>query len=513
MQDNLFIGEEGSKKMMEGVRKVAQAVGITMGTAGKNSIIETVERPGYMVTNDGYTIANSIRLADPLEEMGRKELCEAINRANRASGDGSSTTCVLTQAILEEGIKHVGEVDPMEIKRSLEACIPLIEESIQSQKREVTLDNLSDVAFISAEDRGIGDMIQEIYKKIGKDGIIQWDISTTPNDSYSIGQGITINDAMYVTSYMCDPGTREIRLINPLVMLMKKKITSVIEFEGLYKELFEQGERQLVIFCEEIDIAAIGDFLQTQRVQGFRTVVVKMPVLWRDEWWEDLALASGARLVDQASGININHATSAILGRFGNVTVKKEETLIEGMKDISKHILALQVDGSDEALNRAARLNTQTARYYVGAHSESALAYRRLKVEDAIAAAGRALEGGVVAGGGTALINASLSLLGDEVGVKILKKALSVPFQQIVLNTGKELPTPDLISESDGFDSRTGKIVDMFTAGIIDPADVVLNAVKSAIGVAASLLTMGTVVTLPREEWVPQENKQSVIPR
>lgn len=505
MQDNLFVGAEAREKLMVGVRKVAEAVGQTMGTSGKNSLLEALERPGFFSTNDGKTILDAIRLADPIEEIGRKIVSEAVSRANKKSGDGSSTTCVLTAAILEEGMKHLKEASPMEIKRSLEACIPLIEASVNSQKREVTVDTLQDVATVSAEDPAIGAMIQEIYRKIGKDGIISWDVSNTPDDSYSVGTGITVADASCVTSYMFDAGGKEAKLDNPLVMLTRKKIGSVIEFEGLYKELFEKDERQLLIFCEEIEPSAVGDFLQTQRIQGFRTVVVRMPVLWRDEWWQDLALASGAKLIDLASGINIQHATSAVLGRFGHVTVGREQTLIEGTNDLSKHLMALKVDGSDEALNRAARLNTQTARYFVGAHSESALAYRRLKVEDAINAASCALDNGIVPGGGVALLNAGESLDYRNVGGAILRKALQKPFERIVTNSGAKVSEIALKTDSDGFNSKTGKVENLMSAGIVDPTDVVLNAVRNAIGVAASILTAGTVVTLPREEWQPAE--------
>jgi len=164
-KDNLHTGEEARNKLISGIRKVADAVGGTMGTGGANSVIEMIESPGHLVTNDGFTIASSIRFSDPIEEMGRKILMEAISRANKASGDGSSTTTVLTAAILEEGIKHLKDASPMEIKRSLDACIPLIEESIKKQKREITVDDVGKVASISAEDESIGALIQEIYQK------------------------------------------------------------------------------------------------------------------------------------------------------------------------------------------------------------------------------------------------------------------------------------------------------------------------------------------------------------
>lgn len=512
MTDNLITGSEARGKLMAGVRKVSEAIGATLGTAGSNSLIECIESPGHYPTNDGATILGSIKLADPLEEIGRKILNEAVSRANKSSGDGSSTTCVLTAAIFEEGQKYLNESSPMEIKKSLEECLPLIESSLQVQKKEITVDNVSDVATISSEDTGIGQMIQEIYQKIGKDGVIQWDISKTPKDSYSIGTGITINDATYVSSYMCDQGTREVRLMNPKVLLCKNKITSAIEFEKLFSDMAKNGEKGVLIFCEEMEIPVIIDLLQTQRVQGFRSVVVRMPVLWRDEWWEDLSLASGGKVIDSAAGLRLNQVTSAVLGQFEHVTISSGETIIEGTQDISKHLLALKVENTDESLVRAARLNTQTARYFVGAQSESALAYRRLKVEDAIWASSCALDGGVVPGGGVALFSATQTLPKDTIGGKILAEALKVPLRWIVKNAGGDIDKiePRIVSGR-GFNSRTGEVVDMIAEGIVDPTDVEINAIKNAIGVAADILTIRNVITLPKDAvqtlWDLQEKE------
>lgn len=501
-QDNLFLGKEAREKLMVGVRKIANAVGMTMGTSGQNSLIECIERPGHYSTNDGYSIANSIKLAEPLEEMGRLVLLEAINRANKSSGDGSSTTCVLTSAILEEGMKHIGESSPMEIKRSLEACIPTIEESINSQKKEVDVNNVAQVATISAEDEKIGKMIQEIYKKIGKEGIIHWDVSKTAEDSYSIGTGITIHGATYASPYMCDISeegnlSNTIRWKNPQILLCRQKIASATELNDLLQSLFNKDIRELVIFCDEIEVPVIADLIRTRAVRGFKTAVIKMPVLWRDEWWEDLALVTNATPINPLTGLNLQKAGIEHLGSVENIVVTKEDTFLDGIQSLKKHIKALQEEGSEASLLRASRLNTKTARYFVGAHSESALAYRRLKVEDALNAAACALENGVVAGGGIAL--RQVEFTGNSVGEKILKSALNEPFKRIVTNAG--LSEESLVSKKNlGFDSRTGNIVDMFEAGIIDPTDVVLNAVRNAIGVAASILTIGTVVTLPREE-------------
>lgn len=517
--DNLFSGKEAREKLMEGVRKGAEAVAATLGTSGSNSLIECVENPRHFATNDGATILASIKLADPIEEIGRAILFEAVSRANRASGDGSSTTCVLTQAILQEGMKYIGEVSPMEIKRSLEACIPLIEKSLSEQKREITVDTVGQVATISAEDEEIGNRIQEIYQKIGKDGIIQWDISKTPEDSYSIGTGIKIDWATYVAPYMADEGGTTIRVSNPKILLTRRKITTALEFENLFRDLFQSGVKEIVVFCEDIDVQVISDLYKTQRIQGFRTIVIKMPILWRQEWWEDLSLATGAKVIDEISGIQLKDAKQEHIGTVNHIGITKEDTFLDGIQDLSKHILSLKVDGSDEALQRAARLNINTARYFVGAHSESALAYRRLKCEDAINSASAALENGILPGGGIALSHSGESILNGNdttLGGKILDVALRKPLEQIIKNTGKSVE--DVTGwiaiaffggeKTRGFDSRTGTLVDMFETGIVDAYDVVLNAITSAIGVAASILTCQSVIILPRDE----EQKPPQIP-
>jgi chaperonin GroEL len=224
-----------------------------------------------------------------------------------------------------------------------------------------------------------------------------------------------------------------------------------------------------------------------------------MPVLWKDEWWEDLSLATGAKIIDALSGIQIKDIQEEHLGKIENLKVTKEDTYIDGIKDLTAHIKALTEEGTDESLLRASRLNTSTARYFVGAPSEQALYYRRLKVEDAINAASCALENGIVPGGGIALLNASEDLPTGTIGATILKEALQRPFKQILSNAGVKDAGRKGGDKELGFDSRTLELVNMFDAGIVDPTDVTINSVKNAIGVAATVLTVGTVITLPEE--------------
>lgn len=525
--DNLYTSKETTEKLMNGIRKVADAVGSTMGTGGSNAVIEAIESPGHLMTNDGWTIANSILLSDPIEDMGRKILLEAINRANKSSGDGSSTTCVVTRATLEEGMKHMADNHKMVIKRSLEECIPLIEESIKKQTRQITSPSqIEQVATISSEDPEIGKRIAEIYQQIGNSGIIHWDISKTAEDSYQIGTGITVEGATYYSPYMCDAAetgqnTNYIRLANPHILVVKQKITSVSDFSRIGAELNGKEVKDLIVFAEDADPLIVPDLLKTRLMRGFRIVIVKMPVIWRDQWYEDLCKATGAKFIDSSAGVYLKDATMEHVGRVGNILITKDDTFLDGIQNVDQHLAALELEGTDNARQRMARLNTKTARYFVGAHSDSALSYRRLKVEDAISAAYHALNGGIVAGGGVALFNAARELPQDSIGAKILRESLMYPSLQIMRNSGvpehearNNLATCSIGSESafEGFDTSTGKIVDMFEAGIVDPAPVVLNAVKNAISVAATILTINTLVTMPRDDE-PQQPQVPVLSR
>jgi chaperonin GroEL len=522
IRENLHFGEEARAKLMQGVSKVARAVGVTLGTGGSNSLIECIPSPGSFPTNDGYQIANAIRLEDVLEEMGRKILIEAINKANKASGDGSSTTCVLTAAILEEGVKHIGEISPMQIKKEIEACFPIIEKSLEKQRQDVTVDTVGQVASISAEDESIGSMIQEIYQEIGKEGLISWEASKTPYDWYSLGMGLKIDGATYVSHYMCDltPNglKKEATLEDVPILLARKKITAESDFRALIPAMIQEGKDKLVVFVDEIEPTMIHSFIRARdpaNSNPMRILVVKMPIILNDEWWVDLAYATGATVIDDACGIPWKKVGLEQLGNIKKIKVDEEATYLDGIKDLTRleqgggmifdYVNSLREEGSDDSLRRIARLNTKTAVYHVGAHTEGALKERIDKVEDAINSATVALQAGIVVGGGISFLNAARELP-DNVGGNILKIALRKPTLQIMQNAGKDVSDEkclffgfDTLIKTYGFNSKTGQVEDLMNSGIVNAKSVDLNAVKNAIGVAASILTIGTIVTLPRE--------------
>lgn len=500
VKDNLHTDATG--RLVSGINKAAKAVGATMGSLGSNAIIQAIESPGFLTTNDGWLILDSIRFADPIEQMGKQILQEAVSRANKQSGDGSSTTTVLTAAIIAEGMKSKSSA--IEIKRSLEEELPKVEAAIRAQSVEITVDNVSEVATISAEDEEIGNRIQEIYQTIGKEGLVYWDVSKTAGDSYSVGTGITVHGAGFFSPYMCDANesganTNQIRLKNPKILVTKQKVASAGDFERIVVALHARSVTDLIVFADEVDPLVVPDLIKTRFAKGFRVVIVKMPVIWKDQWFEDLCLASGAKLIDPQA-YPMKECTLEDLGTVEDIIITKSDTFIDGISDVSGHTAALQAEASEDSVHRASRLNTKTARYFVGAPSESALSYRRLKVEDAISAAYQALHGGIVPGAGVTMAYAYKP--SDTIGGKILGEALKAPMNQILTNAAITATDMEL---GFGYDTRTRQRVDLRKAAIVNPTNVEVNAVRNAVSVAATALSAPTIVTFPEQDETPQQ--------
>jgi chaperonin GroEL len=359
------------------------------------------------------------------------------------------------------------------------------------------------VATISAEDATIGKMIAEIYEKIGVGGIIHWDISKTFEDHYTLGKGITMEQAGLASPYFADMDEKTgqfsnaLRWKNAKILITKQKITTAAEFEQLFVGLNASGQKEVVIFCEDYEPTVVPQLVQTRIVQGFKTALVKMPTIFKDHWYADLAATTGATVIDPAAGITFKTMKAEHLGHVANIVIDKENTYLDGTKDVTEHVKSLEADGSDDSMLRVARLNTKTARYYVGATSDSALSYRRLKVEDALHSAYYAIKDGVVPGGGVSLRNCADALGDKTVGEAILAKALLVPEETIARNGGMK----EYLGKEDnmGLDTRTGEYVNMFDSGIVDTTSVVMNAVRNAVSVAASVLTCGVIIQFPKQ--------------
>lgn len=518
--------------MVNGIDQAASIVRKTMGAAGSNVVIQIEQHPYHQVTNDGATIVENIHLEDPEEAMGLQFLKEVVGRSNKNAGDGSTTTVVLLDAILKEGMKL--QKRDMEIKKSLDECLPLIEKAIDDQKRLITSDDyerLKQVATISGEDEKFGELLAEIYQKIGKDGIIHPEyVLGKEGNSYSFIQGVRfaygtgyLSPAMVHDEEAIKEKRKETKAIyeNPVILVTKRKISNVHEINPILQAI--GTKRDLVIFTDDMDSQVASFMIATHQARKAnplmevpRITIVKAPVLWKNYVFEDFAKCVGATIVEDATGINYKNIKLEHLGTCEKIIIDKEETVIIGTANIIEHLKELKkvVDDGDVGDNDFARrlswLTSKTVLLKIGGLSDTELSYKRLKAEDAINATRSALQDGIVAGGGVALLNVAYTMP-DTLGGKILHQALQAPIRQIIQNASvseKSMANP-YSGGNTGFNAKTGEVVDMFDAGIVDSAKIVKNAVKNAIGIASTLLTASSALVLPPKD--PNEALQSLI--
>lgn len=495
---NLYTGEEARTKIMRGVDTIADAVRGTLGAGGYNGIIESHLPPYSIVTNDGVSIAQAIQLEDPVEQIGANLIKEIATKSDKDSGDGTTTATVLAQAILHSG--GTFNAHPMDISRSLDECLPFIYASLDEQKKEITPDTVAQVATVSAEDPVIGNLVGEIYQVIGKDGIIELDTSNLPETFYTITEGVRLRGAGYLGAYSTtEPGKAV--YTNPKILIAKDKITTLEDIEPIVKALAQTGVNELVIYCDEIDLGTANRLALTHLNGGFKTLIIKAPTLWKDWITEDFARITGATIVDTAEGVSFRSLLMSHLGTCEKIITTDTETRVIGIQDISAYLARLNESGDDKSKLRASWLQTKVATLKLGANTETELSYIMKKAEDARSAAYFALQDGIVAGGGVALLNA-ISTLPDTVGGQILSLALTAPILQIIENAGDTNNGSTLVGLSGGprgYDARTGEVVDMWETGIVDPAKIVKNSIKNAISVAGKVLTTRVVVTAPKQ--------------
>lgn len=496
MMDNIH--KDALPKLAEGIRKGTEIVAKTMGPRGSNVDVQTKLYPYHRISNDGATIIKAIELEDPIESIGLSYLKESADRSNNNSGDGSTTTAVLLNAILQEGLKS--EASAIELKNSLDECLPIIEQSIHEQTRQITVDDISAVARIAGEDDELARTLGEIYKTIGKEGIIHLEGSGTYETNYSPIEGVRFVDTGYLSPYMVydeqaeRDGRRATKAVykNPKILITKNKISKADDINPLLSYLIAADVKTLAIFTDDMDstVARMLIELQQNKERSINILIIKAPALWKQYVFEDFAACTGATIVEDASGTKLGKGFSPDwLGTCETIVCDKEETTLIGIKDISFHTKQLEEEGSTDSKRRLAWLTTKTAILKLGAKSETELSYRRLKAEDAIFSSKLALQHGVVAGGGVCLRDLS-DKLPDTVGGNILKIALTKPIEQICSNAGWEIP-------------------EQFGPEIIDAASIVLGAVRNSLGIASTLLTTSSVITLPPE---PEQKINSPFP-
>lgn len=509
--DNTY--QDALPRLAEGVRKCAAIVAKTMGPKGSNVAIQVNLPPYTITTNDGATIIKVMELSDPIERMGLSYLKEAVDRSNNNAGDGSTTTSVLLDAIIQGGIQS--GANPMELKQSLDEALPMIEQSIYEQTRQITVGDIPAVALIAGENPDLARVLGEIYGVIGKDGIIHLEGSGSYATSYSLIEGVRFIDTGFLSPYMANEGKKAIYK-NPTILVTKNKISHLKDIDPILQALIARGDKSLVIFTDDMDSGVARALIELQKNEkrSIDILIIKAPVLWKSYVFEDFAKCVGATIIEDASGTSLgNKFRLDWLGSCETLITDKEETTLIGIKDITDHVLDLEKEGTTDSKLRLSWLTTKTAILKLGAKSETELSYLRLKTEDAIFSSRSALKYGIVAGGGVALYRAALSLDPREsIGKSILNTALGAPMRQIINNAGYKDQLILSAFTNDGFDAKSMKIVDMFDAGIVDSSAIVLGAIRNALGIASTLLTTSSVITLPPPSQEELMNKRMMNP-
>lgn len=491
---NVFIGREARDMVMRGVDMVADAVKTTLGSKGRNALLQEGVYPYHIITNDGISIAQKIQSRHPVENIGVNLMKEVADRANAESKDGTTTATVIAQAIAHAGIAV--DATP-QVMKEMQACIPIIFESIESQKRPVAVNEVAQAASVSAEDPKLGATLQEIYEKIGADGIVSIEGSGTYETRYEITDGVRLRHCGFMAPYMSSGAS--VTYKDPKVLITKARISTLNDIDPLFQKLSGAGVHELVMFVEEIDPQVIAALAFTHTNGIFKTLIIKAPTLFKDWLFEDFAAMTGATIVAADTGVGWKNVGLEHLGTCSKITTTRDTTIVTGIKDISAHLVRIAEEKQQQYELRMSWLKTRAATLFIGANSESELSYKRLKAEDAVGAAYLAMRDGVVPGGGVALYIAS-ELMPDTTGGRILREALKSPLKQIIANAGGTFDEGIAWGfQAKGYDSSTGEVVDMWKAGIVDPAQVVKNSANAAISVAGTVLTTDVVITIPEK--------------
>ena len=528
MAKDIKFAEDARAKMQAGVDKLANTVKTTIGPKGRNVVIEQ-SYGAPTITNDGVSIAKSIELEDHFEDMGAKLVAEVASKTNDIAGDGTTTATVLTQAIINEGLKNVtAGANPVGVRRGIELATDAAVKSLHDMSKTVsTKEEIAQIASISAANPEVGELIAEAMEKVGNDGVITIEESKGIETTLDVVEGMQF-DRGYMSQYMVtDTDKMEASLDNPYILITDKKIANIQEILPMLQSVVEQG-RALLIIADDITGEALPTLVLNKMRGTFNVVAVKAPGFGdrRKAQLEDIAILTGGTVITEDLGLNLKDVTIAQLGQAAKVTVSKDNTTIvegAGNKDaiaervnlIKGQIAETTSDFDREKLQeRLAKLAGGVAVINVGAATETELKERKYRIEDALNATRAAVEEGFVAGGGTALVNAipavaALSEDGDvQTGINIVRRALEEPVRQIAENAGLEgsVIVNQLKAEKPGigYNAATDEWVDMVAAGIVDPTKVTRSALQNAASVSALLLTTEAVVAeQPKEDAAP----------
>lgn len=518
MAKQILFNEEARRSLERGVNALADAVKVTLGPKGRNVVLEK-KFGAPTITNDGVTIARDIELEDPFENMGAQLVKEVSIKTNDVAGDGTTTATVLAQAMINEGMRNVAAgANPMVLKKGIKKAVDVLVDELKNVSQEVeTKAAKAQVASISAADDEIGNLIADAMEKVGDDGVITVEESKTMETHLETVEGMQF-DRGYISPYMAtDADKMEAVLSNPYVFITDRKITMIADIMPVLEKVVQNGG-ELLIIAEDVEGEALATLVVNKLRGTFKAVAVKAPGFGdrRKAMLQDIATLTGATVISEEVGRKLDSASMADLGRAGQVRVTKElTTIVDGLGD--KDAIAARVaqiraqipettsDFDKEKLQeRLAKLAGGVAVIKVGAATEVELKDKKLRIEDALNATRAAVAEGIVAGGGTALLQvqpalAKIKATGDEkTGVEIVKRAIEEPVRQIAYNAGLEgAVIVDTIKRSRkgyGFNALTEEYVDMIEAGIVDPTKVTRSALQNAASIASMVLTTESIV-------------------
>jgi chaperonin GroEL len=515
----IFFREDARRALERGVNALADAVKVTLGPKGRNVVLEK-KFGSPMITNDGVTIAREIELTDPFENMGAQLVKEVATKTNDVAGDGTTTACLLAQAIVREGMKNVAAgANPMIIKRGIEKSVEKAVDGIKAAAKPIeSRSAIAQVASISANDEKIGELIADAMEKVGKDGVITVEESKGTTTNLEVVEGMNF-DRGYISPYMItDTEKMEANLSDPFILITDKKISAVSDLLPVLEKIVQAG-RPLMIIAEVLEGEALATLVLNKLRGTLQCVAVKAPGFGdrRKAMLQDIATLTGGTVITEELGLKLDKATVDQLGRAGKVRVKKEETIIvsgAGSQDeITQRVAQLkrQIEDTtsdfdrEKLQERLAKLAGGVAVVQVGAATETEMKEKKLRIEDALNATRAAVEEGIVPGGGCAYINVLKSLdevvtssFDEKTGVDIVRRALEEPVRQIANNAGMEgsviVEKVKNIESGSGFNALTGEFVNMIEAGIVDPAKVTRYALQNAASIAAMILTTETLV-------------------
>ena len=520
MAKMLKFDDDARRALEAGVNALADAVKVTLGPKGRNVVLDK-KFGAPTITNDGVSIAREVELEDPFENMGAQLVKEVATKTNDIAGDGTTTATVLAQALVREGLRNVAAgASPLGLKRGIEKAVATAVESIRSQAKEIDdKSEIAQVASISAADTTIGGVIADAIDKVGKDGVVTVEESNTFGMELDFVEGIQFDKGYLSPYFVSDPERQEAVLENPYILFVNSKISSVQELLPVLEKVMQAG-KPLLIIAEDVEGEALAT-LVVNKIRGtFNSVAVKAPGFGerRKAMLADMAILTGGQVVSEEVGLKLDSVSLDLLGTARKIVVTKDETtIVEGagsaadvngrVAQIKREIEETDSDWDREKLQeRLAKLSGGVAVIKVGAATEVELKEKKHRIEDALSATRAAIEEGVVAGGGTALLRARASLEktidlleGDEqTGARAVYRALEAPARLIADNAGLEgaviVQRVEAESGSVGLNAATGEMVDLLKAGVIDPAKVTRAALQNAASIAALLLTTEALV-------------------